>query len=211
MAKKREISPEVKAILEKWKDFVDVLEHYCHSAFRERFPERPDGIHVPSLRYICSLLPSFFSDEKVRNLFGFYFTVASHPNLNRFADRYMELLYLSKDLEFFKNLLPADAARYARWYLGRKGHRIDQRYFPYLLKVAQRVRQRLQLRMFRLKKSHPELPEEGIFDIMKRKYRPLLVTPRSKKEAVERSRLRRRKIALPQEVLTDLKEIVRDS
>ena len=210
MAGKKEVYPEMEVVLERWRDFVNALEHYCRSAFRRRFPEKPGGVHVPALRHVCSLLPSFFSDERVRNLFGFYFTVASHPNLNRLADRYMELLYLSRDLEFFKNLLPVDAARYARWYLGRKGHRIDQRYFPYLLKVAQRVRQRLQLRMFRLRKRYPELPEEGIFDIMKRKYRPLLVTPRSRKEAVEKSRLRRKSL-LPEEVLTDLREIVHDS
>ena len=154
---------DISNILEKWELFVKELEKQCIDIKDDK---RRVDFHL--LRYVCSCLIQYFSHKNLRNLFGFYLTSAMHPNLGTIQN-YMESLYLSKDFEFFKNLKPIDAARYARFYLGKNKQKIDIRYLPYLIKHARLIKLRIYARIKRTK-DKLGLSFEEAFKLVKEKH-----------------------------------------
>lgn len=124
-----------------------------------------------ALRRACYTLSETVSDPMVRGLLGFY--IACFTNRSRFEtfERYLESLYLSRDYEFFRNLKPVEAARYARLYLSRKGTRINLKYFPMLIRIARRVKKRILDRMGYRMRRNPLLPPESAFEEVQADYR----------------------------------------
>jgi len=115
-----------------------------------------------------------------KNLFVYYLFCFNHNQFEKFH-KYFESLYLSKDYKFFKNLRPIDAARYARFYLGRKGTKIDLRFLPALIKHARKVKKNIIDRIRYQIKLNPLLSNEEAFEIVKKNYKEKQKLPKKRK------------------------------